>query len=83
MKLRYLALLLPLVVVAGCATNPSDANVAANDAQKGGINCERTSRTGTMFAKKECDQPLTPEERAQMQDTLSRIRPSASQPPGK
>lgn len=85
MKLRCLALLLPFVAAAGCATGPSDATVAAGDVKNSEVSCDRTYRTGSRLPKKDCGPALTPEERAHAQEDISRIRPGSSQlsAPGK
>ena len=76
-------LLLPLLVLAGCAASPtSPSDVAAADANGGAV-CARETPIGSTITKTVCHQPLTPEQRQQMQDGLNQIRTTGGQPPGK
>ena len=80
MNFRIAALLpLPLVLIA-CATNPAEDTAQVVD---GKATCERSYRVGSMMPVKDCAPPPTPEERARMQEELSRIRPTGTAPPGK
>jgi len=72
--------LIPVLALAACASNPPaapDAQTASAEQPK--VECDRTYRTGSMLAKKDCEPPLTPEERARLQEAMGRVRPSASQ----
>jgi hypothetical protein len=78
---RLFAAALPLMILAGCATDqpPQSQEVAAAKPQ-----CEREYRIGSNLPKKDCAPPMTAEERERLNAELRNIvKPNASSPPGK
>ncbi len=79
--MRVGLLVLPLALLAGCAATQPDVQTA--DANGGAV-CTRETPIGSTITKTVCHQPLTAEERQQLQDGLnSQIRSGATQPGGK
>ena len=76
---RTLALTLPLLLLAACASEPDQPNAQPQAKQE----CDRTYSTGSMLPKKDCAPTMTDEERQRMQDELERATAShGSAPPG-
>ena len=76
MTIRYIALLLPLILV-GCATNPTEDTKTTQEEAK--LTCERTYRVGSMMPSKDCAPPMSQEDRQHLQDELQKtIHPTAS-----
>ena len=74
-----LALTLPLLLLAACASEPDQPDTQPQAKQE----CERTYGTGSMLPKKDCVPAMTDEERRRMQDELQRAAAShGSAPPG-
>jgi hypothetical protein len=75
MNLRYLASLLPFLILAGCASAPSTEEKTA-EAQPPG--CDRVYKVGSHMPKKDCSGPVSDAERERLQQDLNKIRPNAN-----
>jgi hypothetical protein len=72
--------LLPVIAVAGCATNPPEDT--AKQAQPK-VSCERTCRVGSAMPTRECAPAMSDEDRRRIQDEMrQKMRPSGVTAPG-